>query len=338
MLPEGHIKPRVFSGIQPTGDIHIGNYLGAIRHWITLQEHHETIFCVVDLHAITVHQDPAVLSRKIREAAGLLIAAGIDPEQSALFVQSDIGAHAELTWILNCIIPMGWMHRMTQFKEKSKRRKDRVSVGLFDYPALMTADILLYDTDLVPVGDDQKQHLELTRDVAGLFNATYGKTFKIPDPVIPRSGARIMGLDNPSVKMSKSELGRRHAINLLDRPDEIRAKIARATTDSLREIRFDEGRPGIHNLLSIYGLFTGEERKTIESRFEGKGYAEFKKELAEIVIEGLRPLQSEYETLMSEPGQIDDLLRKGSERVRPIAEEVLARGKERMGLGLPRGS
>jgi tryptophanyl-tRNA synthetase len=275
-----------------------------------------------------------VLNRKIREIAGLLIAAGIDPGESVLFVQSDIGAHAELAWILNCVIPMGWMHRMTQFKEKSEGRKTRVSVGLFDYPALMAADILLYDTDLVPVGEDQKQHLELTRDVAELFNATYGETFKLPDPVIPRSGARIMGLNNPSVKMSKSEYGQRHAINLLDRPDQIRTKIAKATTDSLREIRFDENRLGIHNLLLIYRLFTGEEQKAIEARFEGKGYAEFKKELAEIVIEGLRPLQSRYDTLMTEPKQVDDLLRKGGERVRPIAEEVLARGKERMGLGL----
>ena len=336
MVPEGDIRPRVFSGIQPTGDIHIGNYLGAIRHWISLQEHHETIFCVVDLHAVTVHQEPAVLKRKIREVAGLLIAAGIDPAKSALFVQSDIGAHAQLAWILNCVIPMGWIQRMTQFKEKSESRKSRVSVGLFDYPALMAADILLYDTDLVPVGDDQRQHLELTRDVAELFNATYGKTFKLPNPVIPRSGARIMGLDNPSVKMSKSENGQRHAINLLDRPDEIRAKIAKATTDSRREIRFDENRPGIHNLLLIYSLFTGEERKVIEARFEGKGYAELKKELAEIVIEGLGPLQSRYATLKTDPQQIDNLLLKGSERVRPIAEEVLARGKEMMGLGLAR--
>jgi tryptophanyl-tRNA synthetase len=312
--------------------------LGAIRHWISLQEHHETIFCVVDLHAVTVHQDPAVLNGKIREVAGLLIAAGIDPGRTTLFVQSDVGAHAELAWILNCVIPMGWMQRMTQFKEKSERRKNRVSVGLFDYPALMAADILLYDTDLVPVGEDQKQHLELTRDVAGLFNAAYGETFKLPDPVIPRSGARIMGLDNPSVKMSKSEHGHRHAINLLDRPDEIRTKISKATTDSLREIRFDENRPGIHNLLLIYKLFTGEGQKAIEARFQGRGYADFKKELAEIVIEGLRPLQSRYDGLMNEPKQIQNLLCKGAERVRPIAEKVLARAKERMGLGSAGGS
>jgi len=336
MLPEAENekrKPRVFSGIQPTGDIHIGNYLGAIQQWIFLQEQHETIFCVADLHAITVHQVPEVLNGKIREAAALLIAAGINPRSSVLFVQSDIGAHAELAWILNCVIPMGWMQRMIQFKERSKGQKSRMSVGLFDYPALMAADILLYDTDLVPVGEDQKQHLELTRDVAKLFNATYGETFKIPEPVIPRRGARIMGLDDPSLKMSKSEEGQLHAIRLLDTPDVIRTKIMKATTDSLRAIRFDESRLGIHNLLTIFELFSGEEKKVIETRFEGKGYAEFKKELAEIVIEGLKRLQSRYYALMAEPNQIDDLLHEGSHQVRPIAEGVLSRARERMGLG-----
>jgi tryptophanyl-tRNA synthetase len=228
---------------------------------------------------------------------------------------------------------MGWMQRMIQFKERSKGQKSRMSVGLFDYPALMAADILLYDTDLVPIGEDQKQHLELTRDVAKLFNANYGETFKIPEPVIPRRGARIMGLDDPSLKMSKSEEGQLHAIRLLDTPDVIRTKIMKATTDSLRRISFDESRLGIHNLLTIYELFTCEEKKVIETRFEGKGYAEFKKELAEIVIEELKPLQSRYYALMAEPKQIDDLLHEGSHQVRPIAEGVLSSAKERMGLG-----
>jgi tryptophanyl-tRNA synthetase len=275
------MKKRVFSGIQPTGDIHIGNYLGAIQHWVASQSELDSIFCIVDLHAITVPQDSKTLKSKIREVAGLLFAAGIDPKLSTVFVQSHISAHAELTWILNCFIPIGWMKRMTQFKEKSQKQKEQISTGLFDYPALMAADILLYGTDLVPVGEDQKQHVELARDVAQRFNSIYGETFKVPEVVIPETGARIMGLEDPTKKMSKSEVGPGHIIYLLDSPDDIRAKIMRATTDSLREIRFDESRPGICNLLVIYELFTKLGRKEIEARFEGKGYVDLKRELAE---------------------------------------------------------
>ena len=271
--------------------------------------------------------------RKIREVAGLLIAAGIDPEQTAVFVQSHVSAHAELTWILNCLTPIGWMQRMTQFKEKSEEQKEKVSTGLFDYPALMAADILLYDTDLVPVGEDQKQHLEFTRDIALRFNSVYGKTFVVPEPSIPEIGARIMGLENPTKKMSKSEGGEGNTINLLDSPDEIRSKIKRATTDSLREIRFDESRPGIYNLLVIHELFTGEKREDIEARFEGKGYSDLKTELAEVVVEGLRSVQSRYKALTEDPMHIDILLSKGADRVRPIAEWVLEKVRERVGLG-----
>jgi tryptophanyl-tRNA synthetase len=326
-------KKRVFSGIQPTGDIHIGNYLGAIQHWVSIQSEFDCIYCVVDLHAITIPQDPKILKTKIREVAGLLMAAGINPEQTVVFVQSHVSAHAELTWILNCFTPVGWMHRMTQFKEKSEKLKEQVSVGLFDYPALMAADILLYDTNLVPVGEDQKQHLEFTRDLAQRFNSTYGETFVIPEPSIPKTGARIMGLEKPTKKMSKSEGGEGNTINLLDSPDEIRSKIKKATTDSLREIRFDESRPGIHNFLVIYELFTGDKRGDIEARFEGKGYADLKKELAEVVVEGLRPVQSRYKALTEDPAHIDTLLSKGADRIRPIAERVLAKVKERVGLG-----
>jgi tryptophanyl-tRNA synthetase len=326
-------KKRVFSGIQPSGDIHIGNYLGAIQHWVSIQSEFDCIYCVVDLHAITVPQDPKILKTKIREVAGLLMAAGITQERSAIFVQSHVSAHAELTWILNCFTPIGWMQRMTQFKEKSEKEKERVSVGLLDYPALMAADILLYDTDLVPVGEDQKQHLEFTRDLAQRFNTIYGETFVIPEPSIPEIGARIMGLENPVKKMSKSEGGEGNTINLLDSPEDIRSKIRRATTDSLREIRFDEDRPGIHNLLVIYELFTNEKRDEIEARFEGRGYADLKEELAEVVIEGLRPLQSRYEELTEDPMHIDRLLSKGAEKLRPTAERVLAKVKERVGLG-----
>ncbi len=326
-------KKRVFSGIQPTGEIHIGNYLGAIQHWVSIQSEFDCIYCVVDLHAITIPQDPKLLKTKIREVAGILIASGINPEQTVVFVQSHITAHAELTWILNCFTPIGWMQRMTQFKEKSEMQKERVSVGLFDYPALMAADILLYDTDLVPVGEDQKQHLEFTRDLAQRFNSMYGETFVLPEPSIPEIGARIMGLENPTKKMSKSEGGEGNTINLLDPPDEIRSKIKRATTDSLKEIRFDESRHGIHNLLVIYELFTGDKRGDIEARFEGKGYSDLKKELGEVVVEGLRPVQTRYKELTEDPKRLDTLLSEAADRVRPTADRVLNKVKERVGIG-----
>lgn len=327
------MKKRVFSGIQPTGDIHIGNYLAAIKHWVAMQDSFDCIFCIVDMHAITVSQDPKVLKAKIREVLGLLFAAGIDPKRSIVFIQSHISAHTELAWILNCFIPMGWMQRMTQFKEKTQKQKEQVSVGLFDYPALMAADILLYHTDVVPVGEDQKQHVELARDTAQRFNSIYGETFRLPEPLIPDVGARIMGLDDPTRKMSKSEDNPGHAINLLDPPEAIRAKIMRATTDSLRDIRFDENRPGINNLLVIYQLFTGRSKAEIESEFAGKGYSDFKKSLAEVVIEGLRPLQERYRELTAEPGHIDSLLAAGASRARPTAEKTLAEVKNKIGLG-----
>jgi tryptophanyl-tRNA synthetase len=327
------MKKRVFSGIQPTGNIHIGNYLGAIKHWVASQADLDNIFCIVDLHAITVPQDPEMLKTKTRELAGLLLAAGIDPEMSVLFVQSHISAHAELAWILNCFTPMGWMQRMTQFKEKSGKQREQVSVGLFDYPALMASDILLYHTDYVPVGEDQKQHVELTRDIAQRFNSIYGEVFKLPEPVIPKVGARIMGLDDPTNKMSKSEEAQGHAVHLLDPPDVIRSKVMKATTDSLREIRFDEDRPGVYNLLVIYELFTGMSRADIEARFDGKGYADLKRELGEAVVEGLRPLQSRYQELTADPTYIDSLLTEGASKLRPIAEKTLAAVREKVGLG-----
>lgn len=327
------MKKRILSGIQPTGNIHIGNYLGAIRHWVRSQSEFDSIFCIVDLHAITIPQDPQTLRAKIHKVAGLLFAAGIDPKLSVVFVQSHICAHTELAWILNCFIPMRWMQRMTQFKEKSRKQKEQVSVGLFDYPALMAADILLYETDLVPVGEDQKQHLEITRDVAQRFNSIYGETFKVPEVVIPEVGARIMGLDDPTKKMSKSETRPGHAICLLDSPDEIRSKIMRATTDSLRQIRFDESQPGIYNLLVIYELFTGLSRPDIEARFEGSSYADFKQELAEVIIESLHPLQSHYWELAADPTYVDSLLTEGASKVQPIAEKTLTIVKSKVGLG-----
>ncbi|MBI2836546.1 MAG: tryptophan--tRNA ligase [Chloroflexi bacterium] len=327
------MKKRVFSGIQPTGNIHIGNYLGAIRQWVPLQTQHECFFCVVDLHAITVPQGPNTLKAKTRELAGLYIAAGIDPKVSTLFVQSHVSAHAELAWILNCFIPYGWLGRMTQFKEKSQQERASVSAGLFAYPSLMAADILLYETDLVPVGEDQVQHVELTRDIAQRFNSIYGDTFKLPEAMVPEAGERIMGLDDPTKKMSKSETQPGHAIKLLDSPDEIRAKIMRATTDSLREIHFDEKRPGINNLLVIYETFTGMARPEIEAKFDGKGYAYLKKEIAEAVVAGLRPLQTRYAELAADPAYLESLLRDGASRARPLAEKMLSTVREKIGLG-----
>jgi tryptophanyl-tRNA synthetase len=327
------MKKRVFSGIQPTGNLHIGAYLGALRNWVNHQYETDNVFCIVDLHAITILQDPVRLKNRTREVTGIYLAAGLDADYSTIFVQSHIAAHAELAWILNCFLPMGWMYRMTQFKEKSADLKEQVSVGLFDYPALMAADILLYRTDEVPVGEDQKQHVELTRDVAQRFNNIYGDTLIIPEPVIPDVGARIMGLDDPTKKMSKSNDTPNHSISLLDPPDVIRAKVMRATTDSLKEVRFDENRPGIYNLLTIYRSFTGESQAVIESRFEGKGYGDLKKALGEVIIEGLKPLQERYMELTAEPGYIDTVLDKGAVRARPLAEKTLAEVKTKVGLG-----
>jgi len=328
------MKKRVFSGIQPTGNTHIGNYLGAIKQWVASQEAYDNIFCIVDLHAITVLQDPKLLKSQTRELAGLLFAAGIDPEQSVLFVQSHISAHAELAWILNCLSPMGWMQRMTQFKEKADKQKEQVSVGLFTYPALMAADIVLYDTDLVPVGEDQKQHLEYTRDLVQRVNKLYGDdTLKMPTPSIPQVGARVMGLDDPTKKMSKSEDKPNHAVNLLDPPKVILKKIKRATTDSLRDIRFDEERPGVYNLLSIYQAFTGQSQAESESHFAGKGYGDLKKELGEVVVEGLKPIQTRYAELTADPAYLDSLLAQSADKIRPIAERTLKRVQEKVGLG-----
>lgn len=327
------MKKQAFSGIQPTGSIHLGNYLGAIRQWVRSQQEFNHILCIVDLHAITVPQDPVLLRAKTRELAALLYAAGIDPAVTPLFVQSHVSAHAELAWILNCYIPMGRMERMTQFKEKAGKHRQESSVGLFDYPALMAADILLYKADVVHVGEDQKQHLELTRDVAKRFNTLHGETFVVPEPAIPARGARIMGLKDPTKKMSKSAASEDDAINLLDTPDRIRDKIMRATTDSGREIRYEQNRAGLFNLLVIYELMSGKRRDNVEAHFAGKGYRELKQELADMIIEQLRPLQTRYQELSADPSAIESRLAQGAERVRPLANQTLALVKERAGLG-----
>lgn len=325
-------KKTVFSGIQATGSLHLGNYLGAISNWVKMQEQYNNYFCVVDLHTITVPQDPEVLKANIREVAGLLFAAGIDEKNSVVFVQSYVQAHSELAWIFNCITPMGWLHRMTQFKEKSEKQKDEVSVGLFDYPVLQAADILLYDAHLVPVGEDQKQHIELCRDIAQRFNYRYGDVFVLPDAYIPQVGGRVMGLSNPEKKMSKSEENKNDAIFLLDNPDEIRAKIKRATTDSQREICFDEKRPGVTNLLTIYELLTGKSRAEIEDHFSAKSYKDLKEQLAEVVIESLRPLQERYREITGDEGTLDEMLNRGAERAAEQAVRKMSQVHASMGL------
>jgi tryptophanyl-tRNA synthetase len=328
------MKKRVFSGIQSTGNTHIGNYLGATRHWAADQDIYDNIFCIVDLHAITVPQDPVMLKAKTREVSTLLLATGIDPKRSILFVQSHVHEHSELAWILNCFIPMGWMGRMTQYKDKAaKQQGEQVSVGLFDYPALMAADILLYRTDVVPIGEDQKQHVELARDTAQRFNNIFGETFVLPEPRIASVGARIMGLDDPNKKMSKSDIAPNHAVALLDPPDVIRKKIMRATTDSKTTVVFDPARPGIYNLLVIYQIFTGKTKEVIEAEFTGKGYGDFKKALADVVVEGLRPLQERYKALTADPAHIDTILAEGAAKASPLAQKMLAEVKQKVGLG-----
>jgi len=322
---------RILSGVQPTANLHLGNYLGAIRNWVELQNEYESFFCVVNLHAITVPQDPKNLAARTRELARVYLACGIDPQRSTVFVQSDVPEHAELSWILNCVTRIGELERMTQFKDKSRKQAtENVSAGLLNYPVLMAADILLYMTDLVPVGHDQKQHLELTRDLAVRFNRDFGELFRVPDPFIPKVGAKIMALDDPSKKMSKSDEGEAGRVGLLDPADTISRKFKRAVTDSGTEIRFDESRPAITNLLTIYQLLTGKSPQEIEEHFAGKGYAQLKGELADVTIEFLRPLQERAEGISDE--ELGRLLAEGRDRAQSIARATVAEVKRRMGL------
>jgi len=322
---------RIFSGLKPSGPLHLGNYLGALRNWVQLQHEYESFFCIVNLHALTVPQDPAELRERTRNTARLYLALGIDPEVSTIFIQSDVPAHTELTWLLNCVARMSELERMTQFKDKAKKRVDNVGVGLFDYPVLMAADILLYQTDLVPVGDDQKQHLELTRDLAIRFNRDFGETFSIPEAFVPKVGARIMSLSDPSKKMSKSDdEGDPGCVMLMDEAEVVRRKFKRAVTDSGTEIRFDEARPAISNLLSIYQLLTGKSAPEVEAHFSGKGYGAMKEDLAEVTIEFLRPLQERAQAIDSD--KLDDILERGAERARAIASTTLAAAKANMGI------
>jgi len=324
---------RVFSGVQPTGNLHIGNYLGALVQFVELQNENECLYCIVDLHSITVEQDPAVLKEHILDIASLYLAVGVDPKKSIVFVQSTVPAHSELAWILMCNSYTGELSRMTQFKQKSKD-SESAPTGLFCYPVLMAADILLYDTDIVPVGNDQKQHIELTRDLAIRVNNKYGDTFVVPDGRFLKESARIMSLDDPTSKMSKSALNEASRISLLDPPSKIKKAIMRATTDSDGVVRFDmEEKPGISNLLNIYSSFSGRSVQDIEQQYAGMGYGTFKKDLVDIVVDGVLPIQKRYDDIRYSQ-ELQDILQDGTARACAIAQKTIQRVQERFGLGL----
>jgi tryptophanyl-tRNA synthetase len=324
---------RVFSGIQPSGDLHLGNYLGALRRFVLDQDEHETFFCIVDLHALTVPKDPVELRERTLSTGALYLAAGLDPARSTLFVQGQVHEHSELAWLMACTASFGELRRMTQFKEKAEGQ-DFVSAGLFTYPTLMAADILLYDIERVPVGDDQRQHLELTRDVAERFNARYGETFVVPSAAIPAAGARVMDLQTPTKKMSKSVESPQGTVLVLDEPAVIERKIKRAVTDTEAEVRFDPAeKPGVSNLLSILAAATGDDPKAVADRYEQ--YGPLKADTAAAVVELLAPLQARYAELAADPGQLAALLREGADKAQPVAAATLARAREAVGL-LPR--
>ena len=325
------MKARIFSGVQPSGNLHIGNYLGALKNWVEIQGDYESIFGIVDLHAVTVYQDPAELRQKIRETAALFLAVGIDPQQSSIVVQSSVPEHSELAWMLTCVTPVGWLERMTQYKAKAGAQ-ETVGDGLLQYPVLMAADILIYQAAIVPVGDDQAQHLELTRDIAQRFNSLYGDTFKVPATHLPTVGSRVMGLDDPEKKMSKSATGSGHAIGLLDPPDQIRKKIMRATTDSQPQVEFENPGAGVRNLVEIAQAFMGWKNEESRAEFNGMRYGDLKKKVAEIVASKLEPIQARYREITSDPGYLDGVLKQGAERVSPIALSTVRLAKERMGL------
>ncbi len=331
-------RPRVLSGIQPTADsFHLGNYLGAVRNWVTMQDTYDAFYCVVDLHAITAGHEPALLRQRTRVSAAQLLASGLDPERCTLFVQSQVPEHAQLAWVLSCITGFGEASRMTQFKDKSsKQGADRSSVGLFTYPILQAADILLYLADAVPVGEDQRQHLELTRDLAQRFNTTYGATFVVPQPYILRETAKIADLQQPTAKMSKSASSPAGVVDLLDDPAKSAKKIRSAVTDTGREIIFDpETKPGVSNLLTIYSALTGRSIEDLVGAYAGKGYGDLKKDLAEVLTDWVRPIQERTRTYLDDPAQLDKLLAIGAEKARTVASETLKTVYDRVGFLAP---
>lgn len=326
-------KKVIFSGMQPSGVITLGNYLGALKNWTNLQDEYNCLYCIVDMHAITVRQDPATLRKNARNLLMQYIAAGLDPEKNVIYYQSHVPAHAELAWILNCYTYMGELSRMTQFKEKSSKHTENINSGLFTYPTLMAADILLFQTDLVPVGVDQKQHLELARDIAARFNNLYGDTFKIPEPYISKVGAKIMSLQDPLKKMSKSDEDNNASISLIDDPDAIIRKFKRAVTDSDATIRFDqEAKPGISNLMTIYSAITGMSMEAIQNEFEGKGYGDFKMRVGEAVVEELRPLHKRFEELSKDKAYIDSIIKKNADTANYLATKTLRKVQKKVGF------
>ena len=333
MTLEQNIKSRVLSGIQPTGGFTLGNYIGALRNWDKMQQEFDCVYCIVDLHSLTIRNDPKILRNQIRESCAMLLAVGIDPKKSILFIQSDVPAHAELAWILSCYTQFGELSRMTQFKDKSLRNPENINAGLFTYPVLMAADILLYDADLVPIGDDQKQHMELARDIAMRFNGLYGDVFRIPDGYYPEVGGRVMSLQQPTSKMSKSDENDNAKIMLTDNSEIILKKFKRAITDSDNCVRASvQDKPGIYNLMSIYSAVTGRSFDDIEREFEGRGYGDFKTAVGNCVAETLAPIQKRYRDILSDQVMLNDILSQGALRAQTIANSVLTRVRRAVGL------
>lgn len=325
-------KKTIFSGVQPSGALTLGNYLGAIRNWVDIQDNHDGIFCVVDQHAITVPQEAKNLRKNTLEVLALYIACGLDPEKNTLFIQSHVSAHAELAWVLNTITSMGQLNRMTQYKEKSQRNEANLNAGLFTYPVLMASDILLYQTDIVPVGEDQKQHLELARDLAERFNSRYSPTFEIPEPMISEFGARIMSLQEPTKKMSKSDEDPNAYILLLDDEATIKRKIKRAVTDSIGIVKYSDNQPGVKNLLTIYSKLSGKSIEELESDYEGKGYGDFKNDLAEVVADALRPIREKALELIENKDQLEEIYSEGAKKAEKIARKTLRKVYKKVGF------
>ncbi len=325
-------KPIIFSGVQPSGILTIGNYLGAIKNWTTFQDSYECIYCVVDMHAITVRQVPADLRRRTYETLAVYIACGIDPEKSTMFVQSHVPGHAELAWILDCYTMFGELSRMTQFKDKSAKNANNINAGLFTYPTLMAADILLYQTNLVPVGIDQKQHLELARDIAERFNGIYGDTFVVPEPFMSKTGTKIMSLADPTKKMSKSDENENAFVAILDSKDAIIRKFKRAVTDSDTVVKYADGKDGINNLMSIYSCFTGKSYEEIEKEFEGRGYGDFKLAVGETVADSLAPVRERFDELMKDKAYLESIMKAGSEKAYRMARKTLSKVQRKVGF------
>ena len=325
-------KKIVFSAIQPSGTITLGNYLGAVRNWVNMQDEFNCIYALADLHTITVRQEPAVMRKNILDAYASIMACGIDPEKSLFFIQSHVHTHAELAWILNCYTQFGELSRMTQFKDKSAKHADNINAGLFTYPCLMAADILLYQADMVPVGADQKQHLELSRDIAVRFNGLYGNVFKVPEGFIPKNGARVMSLQDPTRKMSKSDENVNGCVHLLDTPEVIMKKFKRAVTDSEAVVRYGEGKEGINNLMSIYSAVTGKTLEEIEKEFEGKGYGDFKTTVGEAVVEALRTIKTRYEQLIKDKAYLEECYRKADETALRFSRRTLSKAMKKIGF------